>query len=100
MNVPFQLTGNSLVLSGSVTIRVASGFSRAALDLLGQNRDATLDCTNVEYLDGSILQQIAMLAAALKTEGKRLQVVGLPAVIAADFRLAGVSTFLGEGNDA
>lgn len=101
MNASLQVTENSrLTLTGSVTVRHAAQMASAALELLKQNRDATLVCTEAEYLDGSILQQILMLASALRSRGKQLRILGLPETLQRDCRLSAVSNFLANGNGA
>ncbi len=88
---PVRISENGeLVLSGSVTVRLAGEFARAARQVLEQHRDAVIDCTDAEYLDCSIWQQFALLAAELRADGKALRVMHCSPQLERDGRLVGV----------
>lgn len=81
---------SQLALTGVVNIATAASFSKTAIQVLGQDQDATLDCSAATYLDCSILQQIILLQKGLREKGKQLLLAGASPEVRRDCQLVGL----------
>ncbi|MBN9122869.1 MAG: STAS domain-containing protein [Planctomycetes bacterium] len=87
---PADADRTRLVLRGRLTVACAGELHRAALALVARAGHVTIDCSAVEYADVAAVQVLLCLERELAGRGRRGALAGVPAALAADFRLMGL----------
>ena len=75
--------GAQLVLAGALGVAEAAELHRTALDALATAGNVALDWSSVESIDTAVAQLLIALGAALRSDGRRLDLTPPPAGVEA-----------------
>jgi ABC-type transporter Mla MlaB component len=93
-----QLDGNTMRLSGRLTVADARPLQSAAIEWLRSPGELTCDLTQVVYGDACTLQLLAAIENGLQTAGRRANFLGPASILRDAWRAGGfVSTQFGHG---
>jgi anti-anti-sigma factor len=95
---PLQIRGimgdagqNRLILRGTLDAYLAGDLHRCAIDLFESGRDVTLDLSEVDSMDVSIMQILLALRGDLVSAGRTLAVSAAGANAARSLRMGGMA---------